>query len=108
MDLVMITETFGVKTVIVVAIAILIVFFIQRKRIADIIWDYVLSLEDEFESFVGDELQEQESQTREWMYHLYDSIPANLRMFISRKTYEKLVDLSFGKLHDYLFGDKDE
>lgn len=108
MDLVIITETFGVKTVIVVAIAILIVFFIQRRKIENVVWDYVLSLEDEFESFVGDELQEQESKTREWMYHLYDNIPANLRMFISRKAYEKLVDLSFGKLYDYLFGDKDE
>ena len=98
----------GVQTAVIVLLGIGILFVVQRKRLADMVWSYVLDQAEEFESFVGDELEQQESQTREWMYAWYDSLPATLRTFMSRKTYEYIVDQSFGKLYDLLFDDKDE
>lgn len=95
----------GIPSLVVVAVMIIVLVYIQRDKFKGIIWGLVLEASSEIEEYIKGELTESEAITREWIYSLYDAIPSSLRIFISRKGYEKLVDNHFEYLYTLIFED---
>ena len=89
----------GIPSIVIIAVMVLMLVYIQRDKLKDIIWELVLEAQSEVEEYVKGELTDDESKTREWIYSLYDAIPTSLRVFISRGGYERIVDDYFEYLY---------
>ena len=95
-------DTIGIESIIIILAAILLVFWIQRKRIKDLIWEHVEEIEDAASSFLVSELSNTESMRRKWAYNLYDKLPPALKVFMSKEAFKKFVDRTFETLRKEL------
>lgn len=95
----------GIPSIAIVVVLIIILVSLQRDKFKEIIWDLVLSVSGEIKEYVKGEMTESESETRQYIYSLYDAIPTSLRVFISREGYERIVDNYFERLYEMIIKD---
>ena len=102
-ELIELVNYLGAPTVIFILLTVLGVFYLQRDRIKNAVWEFVLEMGDDVQEYIHDELTGENTVSKEWLYTFYDNIPKQLKVFMSRKAYEKIVDKYMQKLTDSIF-----
>ena len=92
----------GIPSLAIVVVLIIMLVFLQRDKFKEIIWELVLNVRGEIKEYVKGEMTESESETKEYIYSLYDAIPTSLRVFISRGGYERIVDDYLERLYEMM------